>query len=37
MIRRLYVDNYRSLVDFTWEPGHETLVLGLNGAGKRLR
>jgi len=34
MIRRLYVDNYKSLVDFTWEPGKETLVLGYNGSGK---
>lgn len=34
MIRRLYVDNYKSLVDFTWEPGPETLVLGYNGSGK---
>ena len=34
MIRRLYVDNFRSLVDFTWEPGSETLVLGYNGSGK---
>lgn len=34
MIRRLYVDNFRSLVDFTWEPGAETLVLGYNGSGK---
>lgn len=34
MIRRLYVDNFRSLVDFTWEPGKETLVLGYNGSGK---
>ena len=34
MIRRLYVDNFRSLVDFTWEPGKECLVLGYNGNGK---
>ena len=34
MIRRLYVDNFRSLVDFTWEPGKECLVLGYNGSGK---
>ena len=34
VIRRLYVDNFRSLVDFTWEPGKETLVLGYNGSGK---
>lgn len=34
MIRRLYVDNYRTLVDFTWEPGPEVLILGANGSGK---
>lgn len=34
MIRRLYVDNYRTLVDFTWEPAPEELVLGVNGSGK---
>jgi len=34
MIRRLYVDNYKSLVDFTWEPKRENLVLGVNGSGK---
>jgi predicted ATPase len=34
MIRRLSVKNYRSLVDFTWEPGPESLVLGANGSGK---
>ncbi len=34
MIRRLYVDNYRCLQDFTWEPGTESLLLGVNGAGK---
>lgn len=28
------MDNFRSLVDFTWEPGEETLVLGYNGSGK---
>ncbi len=34
MIRRLYVDNYKSLVDFEWKPMTETLVLGFNGSGK---
>ena len=34
MIRRLYVDNYRCLVDFTWRPGSEALILGFNGSGK---
>lgn len=34
MIHRLTVDNFRSLVDFTWVPREETLVLGYNGSGK---
>jgi len=34
MIRRLYVDNYRCLVDFTWEPGPVSLSIGDNGTGK---
>jgi energy-coupling factor transporter ATP-binding protein EcfA2 len=34
MIRRLHVDNFRSLADFTWEPGCESLVVGYNGSGK---
>jgi len=34
MITRLYVDNFRSLVDFTWRPGAEVVVLGYNGSGK---
>jgi energy-coupling factor transporter ATP-binding protein EcfA2 len=34
MIRSLYVDNFRSLVDFTWMPGKEVLMLGYNGSGK---
>lgn len=33
MIRRIYVDNFRSLVDFTWEPGKEVLMVGYNGSG----
>ncbi|MBN9504198.1 MAG: hypothetical protein BGO01_09220 [Armatimonadetes bacterium 55-13] len=34
MIRRLYVNNFRCLVDFTWEPQAEALILGTNGSGK---
>jgi ABC-type uncharacterized transport system ATPase subunit len=34
MIRRLYVDNFKSLVEFEWQPLPETLVLGVNGSGK---
>ena len=34
MIKRLYVDNYKSLVNFTWEPGSVELLAGTNGSGK---
>jgi predicted ATPase len=34
MIERLYVDNFRTLQDFTWQPAAESLVLGYNGSGK---
>jgi predicted ATPase len=34
MIRSLYVDNFRSLVDFSWLPENEVLMLGYNGSGK---
>lgn len=34
MITRLYVDNFRSLVNFEWRPGRLALLLGGNGAGK---
>lgn len=34
MIRRIFVDNFRSLVDFEWKPSPEVLVLGANGSGK---
>lgn len=33
-IARLYVSNYRCLVDFELHPGPRTLLLGDNGAGK---
>ncbi len=34
MITRFYVDNYKSLVDFTYEPKGFELILGANGSGK---
>ncbi len=34
MIRRLYLDNIRSFVNFEWEPGKLSLLLGRNGSGK---
>ncbi len=34
MLTRLYIDNYRSFVNFEFRPGPLCLVLGENGAGK---
>jgi hypothetical protein len=34
MLKKLYVDNYKSLVDFEFEPGPVCLILGANGSGK---
>ncbi len=34
MIQRLYVDNFRTLVNFEWKPGKLALLLGSNGSGK---
>jgi len=34
MINHVYIDNFRSLVNFEWKPGPFTLLLGDNGAGK---
>lgn len=34
MINRLYIDNFRSFVNFEWKPGQFTLLLGDNGVGK---
>ncbi len=34
MITRIYVDNFRTLVDFEWKPGKLVLLLGENGSGK---
>jgi energy-coupling factor transporter ATP-binding protein EcfA2 len=34
VIKRLYADNYRCLVNFEMQPDAETLLLGANGSGK---
>lgn len=36
MLKRIYADNFKCLVNFTWEPGpgHINLMLGPNGSGK---
>jgi predicted ATPase len=34
MIERLYIDNFRTLVNFEWKPGRIALLLGANGSGK---
>lgn len=34
MITRIYVDNFRSLVNFEWKPGRVALLMGANGTGK---
>jgi predicted ATPase len=34
VITRIYVDNFRSLVNFEWKPGKLALLLGENGSGK---
>jgi energy-coupling factor transporter ATP-binding protein EcfA2 len=36
MLKRIYADNFKCLVNFTWEPGpgHINLMLGPNGWGK---
>jgi predicted ATPase len=34
MIERLYIDNFRTLVNFEWKPGKIALLLGANGSGK---
>lgn len=34
MIERLYIDNFRCLVNFEWRPGRVALMLGENGSGK---
>jgi predicted ATPase len=34
MIRRIYIDNYKCLVNFELQVDALTLILGANGAGK---
>lgn len=34
MITRIYVDNFRPLVNFEWRPSQLALLLGANGSGK---
>ena len=34
MINHIYIDNFRSFVNFEWKPSAFTLLLGDNGAGK---
>lgn len=34
MIKRLYIDNYKCMVNFTYEPTAFQLILGENGSGK---
>lgn len=34
MITRIYIDNYKSFVNFEWKPGRLALLLGDNGSGK---
>lgn len=34
MIQRIYIDNYRTLVNFEWKPERLSLLLGTNGTGK---
>jgi ABC-type lipoprotein export system ATPase subunit len=34
MLTKIYIDNFRSLVNFEFEPGPVCLILGANGSGK---
>ena len=34
MLKRLYIDNYCTFQNFTWEPGKLNLLFGRNGSGK---
>jgi predicted ATPase len=34
MLKRLYADNYKALVNFEFKPGQLSLLLGANGSGK---
>jgi AAA15 family ATPase/GTPase len=33
MLKRLYIDNFRSFVNFEYKPGSKQLLLGANGSG----
>jgi predicted ATPase len=34
LLKRIYIDNYRCFVNFTFEPKAKQLILGINGTGK---
>jgi energy-coupling factor transporter ATP-binding protein EcfA2 len=34
LLKRIYVDNYRCFVNFTFKPKEKQLILGINGTGK---
>lgn len=34
MLARIHIDNFRSFVNFEYEPGKKQLLLGPNGSGK---
>lgn len=34
MIKRLYIDNFKTFQNFGWEPGQVALLMGRNGTGK---
>ena len=34
MLKRIYIDNYKCLVNFEYQPGKVQLILGGNGTGK---
>lgn len=34
MIKRIYIDNYKCLVNFEWKPDDVSLIIGRNGSGK---
>src|SRR3954452_19516826 len=34
MLKRIFADNFRALVNFEFRPGHLSLLLGDNGSGK---
>jgi len=34
MLKRVYIDNYKTFQNFSWEPGKVALLMGRNGSGK---